>query len=190
MLDKRAAGIQKAHLNESSESDEDSLVKDALEIEETIQQLREIVPSLFSEGIQTEGFVLRHHDLSRSNVMVDPITLEITGIIDWECISTAPAWEDTYPRMLQGEDMEEQPEPLTFGETDEFHVEEWEEWEEWENTKLRKIFDQAAGSGANNDRDGCDKRGFREQLDLLEFSTKMVKDWIFEYEKRTREQGC
>ena len=157
------------------------------EIEETIQQLREILPSLFSKDMQTEEFVLHHHDLNRSNILVDRTTLEITGIVDWECITTVPAWEDTYPRMLRGEDMEEQPEPLEFGDTDEFRV---ERWENWENTKLRKIFDQAAGSGANNDKDGCDKRGFREQLDLLEFSTRMVKNWIIGYEKRKHEQGC
>jgi len=85
--------------------------------------------------------------------------------------------------------MEEQPEPLAFGDTDECRV---ERWEKWEKTKLRKIFDQAAGSGANNDKDACDKRGFRERLDLLEFSTKMVRDWIvkYRYEKGKREQGC
>ena len=157
------------------------------EIEETIQQLQEILPSIFSQDMQTEEFVLCHHDLNRSNVMVDHTTLEITGIIDWECINTVPAWEDTYPKMLLGKDMEEQPEPLAFGDTDECRV---ENWENWENTKLRKIFDQAVGSSSNDDQDACNKRGFREQLDLLEFSTRMVKNWIIEYEKRKREQGC
>ncbi|PUU82921.1 kinase-like domain-containing protein [Tuber borchii] len=186
-FEKRAAGIQKAK-HESLESDEDDdLAEDVPEIQETIQQLLEILPSIFPEDMQTEEFVLRHHDLNHSNVMVDHTTLEITGIIDWECITTVPAWEDTYPKMLLGEDMEEQPEPLAFGDTDEFRI---ERWEKWENTKLRKIFDQAAGSGANNDKDACDKRGFREQLDLLELSTRMVKNWIIEYEKRKREQGC
>ncbi|PUU75362.1 kinase-like domain-containing protein [Tuber borchii] len=188
--DKRAASIQKAK-DEYSESDEDEddddeLAEDVPEIQETIQQLREILPSIFKD-MQTEEFVLRHHDLNRSNVMVDYMTLEITGIIDWECITTVPAWEDTYPKMLRGEDMEEEPEPLAFGDTDVSRV---ERWEKWENTKLRKIFDQAAGSGANNDKDACDKRGFRQRLNWLEISTKIVKDWIIEYEERKREQGC
>ncbi|CUS10384.1 unnamed protein product [Tuber aestivum] len=163
--DKRAASIQKAK-HEYSESDsDDDLAEDAPEIQETIQQLLEILPSIFSEDMQTEEFTLRHHNLNRSNVMVDCMTLEITGILDWEC-----------------------PEPLAFGDTDECRV---RRWEKWEKTKLRKIFDQAAGSGANNDKDACDKRGFRERLDLLEFSTKMVRDWIvkYRYEKQKREQG-
>ncbi|PUU82923.1 phosphotransferase enzyme family-domain-containing protein [Tuber borchii] len=183
--DKRAAGIQKAKHEslESDETDEDDDAEDAPEILENIQQLLEILPSIFSEDMQTEKFVLHHHDLNRSNIMVDHTTLEITGIIDWECITTVPAWEDTYPKMLLGEDMEEQPDPLVFGETDECRI---ERWEKWENTKLRKISDQAAGSGANNDKDACDKRGFREQLYLLEFSTKMVKDWIIEYESNKK----
>ena len=187
MLDKRAASIQEA-THEHSESDEDDdLVEDVAEIEETIQKLREILPSIFSKDMQTEEFVLRHHDLSCSNVMVDRTTLEITGIIDWECITTVPAWEDTHPKMLWGEDTEEQPEPLAFGDTDLYRV---EIWEKWENTKLRKIFYQAAGLGSNNDQDACDKLGFKEKLYLLEFSTRIVKNWIIEYEKRKREQGC
>ena len=188
MLEKRTASIQK-EMHEYSESDsDDDLAEDAPEIQETIQQLLEILPSIFSENMQTEEFTLCHHDLNRSNVMVDCMTLEITGILDWECVNTVPAWEDTYPQMLRGGDMEEQPEPLAFGDTDECRV---ARWEKWEKTKLRKIFDQAAGSGANNNKDARDKRGFRERLDLLEISTKMVRDWIVEYwcEKRKREQG-
>jgi len=188
MLDKRAAGVQKAHSDdEDSESDEDDLAADVPEIEDTVRRLQEILTSLFSNDMQIKEFALRHHDLSLSNIMVDHTTLEITGIVDWECIATAPAWEDTYPQMLQGEDMEEQPEPLEFGDTDECCV---ETWEMWENTELRKTFDQAAGSGTSNDNNGWDKRGVREQLDLLEFSTKMVKDWIIEYEKREHVQCC
>ncbi|KAG0131796.1 kinase-like domain-containing protein [Tuber indicum] len=185
--DKRAAGVQKAHSDdEYSESDED-LAEDVPEIEDTIQRLQGILTSLFSNNMQTKEFVLCHHDLNRSNIMVDRTTLEITGIIDWESITTVPAWEDTYPHMLQGEDMEEQPEPLAFGDTDECRV---ESWEEWEMTKLRKVFDQAAGSDAKNDKDGWDKHGVRRQLDLLEFSTKMVKNWIVGYEKRVCAQCC
>ncbi|KAG0133078.1 phosphotransferase enzyme family-domain-containing protein [Tuber indicum] len=179
--DKHAAGVQKAHSDDGdSESDED-LAEDVPEIEDTIQRLQGILTSLFSNNMQTKEFVLCHHDLNRSNIMVDRTTLEITGIIDWESITTVPDWEDTYPYMLQGGDMEEQPEPLAFGDTDECRV---EGWEKWEKTKLRKVFDQAAGSGANNDKNGWDKHGVRRQLDLLEVSTKLVKNWIAGYEKR------
>ncbi|KAG0128093.1 hypothetical protein HOY82DRAFT_566652 [Tuber indicum] len=186
--DKRVAGVQNAHSNgEDSESDEDDLTADVPEIEDTIRQLQEIFTSLFSNDMPTKEFVLRHHDLSHSNIMVDRTTPEITGIVDWECITTVLAWEDTYPQMLQGEDLEERPESLAFRDTDKCRV---ERWERWENTKLRKIFDQAARSGANNDKDELDKCGVREQLDLLEFSTKMVKDWVIEYEKQGRAQCC
>ncbi|KAG0137904.1 hypothetical protein HOY82DRAFT_575803 [Tuber indicum] len=142
--DKGAAGVQKAHLNDAdSASDQDDPAAD----------LQEILTSLFFNDMQTTEFVLHHHDLSHSNVMVDHTTLEITGIVDWECITT----------------------PLALGDTYECCV---ERWERWENTEQSKTLDQAAGSGANNDKDGWDKRGVREQLDLLEFSTKVVKEWI------------
>ena len=33
---------------------------------------------------------LLHPDLSLNNIMVDPNTLKITGIIDWECTNASP----------------------------------------------------------------------------------------------------
>ncbi|KAG0136484.1 hypothetical protein HOY82DRAFT_624858 [Tuber indicum] len=80
---KRAAGIQEAHPNdEDSESGEDDLAADLPEIEDTVRRLQEILTSLFSNDMRTKEFMLRHHDLSLSNIMVDRTTLEIAGIVD------------------------------------------------------------------------------------------------------------
>jgi serine/threonine protein kinase len=44
----------------------------------------------------TEDFVLCHNDLNQANIMVDPVTLRITGIIDWEFAGFFPP-EFEYP---------------------------------------------------------------------------------------------
>jgi serine/threonine protein kinase len=45
-------------------------------------------PTSWSQTTNFESerpFVFCHRDLSQSNIFIDPTTLELTGIIDWEC---------------------------------------------------------------------------------------------------------
>jgi hypothetical protein len=162
--------------------DED-LAEDAPDIEDVVKQLQMILPSLFTENpnfmTTDHQFAQHHHDLSLSNIMFDPKTLDITGIVDWECICVAPKWEDTYPQFLNGPSIVEEPEPLALGDTDEFRV---ERWENWEKTQLRREFDELAGapwrSTPTYDSKAQLKREFRQQLDMVEVSTKMVRSWI------------
>ncbi|KAF8063573.1 kinase-like domain-containing protein [Lyophyllum atratum] len=163
---------------DSAEYDED-LAEDAPEIERIMQELQSLLPSLFppshrsSSGPAKEapGFVLCHHDLSLSNIMMDPDTQTITGIVDWECVGIMPRWQEPYPQFLQGPASEEKPEPLEEGDTDECRL---ENWENWEKTQLRKVFDEIVGPHEGEDL----KQEFRRQLDMVEFSTKMVDRWI------------
>jgi thiamine kinase-like enzyme len=39
-----------------------------------------------------EEYAFCHNDLSQHNVLVDPISLKITAIIDWEYAGFFPAW--------------------------------------------------------------------------------------------------
>ncbi|GAB7338417.1 hypothetical protein MBLNU457_4707t1 [Dothideomycetes sp. NU457] len=43
----------------------------------------------------TEGYVFCHNDLSQHNILVNPATLKITGIIDWEY---AGFWPQSFER--------------------------------------------------------------------------------------------
>jgi len=166
--------------NEEISEDDEDLAEDAPEIEEVVKRLQNLLPSLFPCEAQPtmREFVLRHHDLSRSNILIDPATFKITGIVDWECITTVPTWEDTYPELLSGPEVPIPPEPLAPGDTDLLRT---ERWENWEKSQLREVFDRAIGSKAGNDEDAPVKRAFREQLERVEFSTKMVETWIAEH---------
>ena len=48
-------------------------------------------------------YSLYHWDVSYTNVMVDPETFMVTGVLDWEMISTVPDWYGRqYPSFIDG----------------------------------------------------------------------------------------
>ncbi|VUC21585.1 unnamed protein product [Clonostachys rosea] len=67
--------------------------------------LPSVVPAGSQEGEpdRTDArFLLSHWDLRTANIIVDPESLEITGIIDWENAVTVPKWTAMdYPLMLK-----------------------------------------------------------------------------------------
>jgi aminoglycoside phosphotransferase len=160
--------------------DED-LAEEASEIMEAWGELQGVRATLFPSHLRS--FAPSHHDLSLSNVLVDPATYKINGIIDWECTGTRPGWEDRYPVFLEGCESEEKPEPLSPGDDDEFRV---EQWEDWEKTILRPSWDEEIGNTGHHGDDAVDKMRseWRRQLDWLEISAERVMGWIeVEYEE-------
>lgn len=87
---------------ESDTDDDEDLREDAPDIEEATKKLQALIPALFPNITPKSQFILRHHDLNHSNIMLDPKTLKITGIVDWESIATVSPWQDTYPDFLRG----------------------------------------------------------------------------------------
>ncbi|KAI4616007.1 hypothetical protein J4E83_006676 [Alternaria metachromatica] len=56
------------------------------------QRLLDLMPKIFPEKEDDEEeFVLHHHSLHASNILVDSNS-SLTGISDWECAHTAPLW--------------------------------------------------------------------------------------------------
>lgn len=156
--------------------DED-LAEDAPEIIEALEMFQEAWKTLFPSHPHTpHPFALTHHDLSLSNILVDPTTFEITGIVDWECTGTRPFWEAIYPVFLQGREIEEELEPLSPGDEDACRV---EHWEDWEKTNLRPSWDEELGDVECGD-DATDQMRleWRRHLDWLEISVRMAVRWV------------
>ena len=124
------------------------LADEAPEIMEALIEHQGIRAALFPSHPRL--FALSHHDLSLSNILVDPTTYKISGIIDWECTGTRSGWEDRYPVFLEGREREK-PEPLSPGDDDEVRV---EQWEDWEKTVLHPSWDEELG---NVERRAVDK---------------------------------
>ncbi|PPQ66155.1 hypothetical protein CVT26_010878 [Gymnopilus dilepis] len=93
-------------------------VEDLEELDETVDAskiLLSLVDEFFND-VEDEEFVLHHDDLSAANILVDPKTLEITGIVDWECTSLQPLWTAIYfPQFLDGPEINNANLRLNFG---------------------------------------------------------------------------
>lgn len=133
-------------------------------------------------------FVLHHEDFSLSNILVDPKTHRITGIVDWECVSITPCWEehDSYPKFIMGPAVDKKPIIGDEDKEDELLV---ERMQDWERMQLRVVFDQTIATRVNRNlnhkNESSDdealakrKKEFMEHLLLVEFSTKAVNRWI------------
>lgn len=71
------------------------------------EQLLEILPLIFKpQRFKKEQYVLYHGDLNTGNILIDPITYQVTGVIDWELVSTNPLWiSRRHPKFMQGHDI-------------------------------------------------------------------------------------
>ena len=152
---------------------------DAPEILEALRELHGVREMLFPSHprVPPRLFALTHHDLSLSNILVDPVTYKVTGIIDWECTGARPGWEHRYPTFLVGRgELEETPEPLSLGDDDPCRV---EHWEDWEKSMLRPSWDEELGNVGHED-DPVDKMRveWRMHLDWLEITAEKVMKWV------------
>ncbi|KAF8152566.1 kinase-like domain-containing protein [Crassisporium funariophilum] len=183
LIDVQIAGI---HLLRAMPSDDpnldEDLIEDGPEILRLMEEMRSLVPAIFPRNEKNEPFrtVLLHPDLSLNNIMINADTLEITGIIDWECANASPQWQDTYPQFLTGPDVEKQPARVEPGDADELRN---ERWNDWEKVQLRAVFDEVAGSPLEEPL-AILKREFVYHLEVVEYSQIMVERWI----SQTREK--
>ncbi|KAH4255714.1 hypothetical protein HBI04_046920 [Parastagonospora nodorum] len=80
---------------EGSESDSDDEL-DELTTPEAVKsranRLIALLPKVFSKEV-AEEFVLHHGDFNETNIMVDHLNHEITGVIDWKSVQTVPLWQ-------------------------------------------------------------------------------------------------
>ena len=76
--------------------------EDFPDILEACQQLLEIMPAIFPYDEDKVSTTLHCSDLNDANILVDPETFEILGIVDWECVNIMPHWRTCdYPEFLK-----------------------------------------------------------------------------------------
>jgi aminoglycoside phosphotransferase (APT) family kinase protein len=120
------------------------------------RRLFDLLPRIFpSLQNPAERSVIWHEDLSLSNILVDDLG-NITGIIDWECVSTMPLWLATkLPKFLEGPIREEEPKRQAYAD---------------ENPEDRQV------EGGSED-DELDNEGKNELywIHLLEYETTQLR---------------
>ncbi|KAH7183492.1 uncharacterized protein B0J16DRAFT_386560 [Fusarium flagelliforme] len=114
----------------------------------------------------------------------------LSGIIDWEFVSTLPLWAITKPpKFLDGYVRNEAPDPETYGSDDGQDNEGksrlyWSDLEEYENTLLQDVYNDRM-SQLNPDWERLKREGrlcndMREAIDSMSigFYGRCVKTWL------------
>jgi aminoglycoside phosphotransferase (APT) family kinase protein len=162
--------------NDDCDEDDISEFEDAISAYES---LLSVLPIFFpSETGDAETFSLFHDDISSDNILVDPTTHRITGIVDWECVSLQPSWEVAarVPQLLEGPEVEDgspipDAGPAPEEGADEFHK---ELRERFEQMLLRRIFyDEMGGKPENGSRE----RLFENKMQQVDVRPTAVRNW-------------
>lgn len=97
--------------------DEDEL-EDAEATLDLISRLMKCIPKRFPSEVEDSGSLaccIRHDDLSRHNILVDPENGTLAGIVDWECVQFVPIWNACQiPVFLHSNDRSEEPVYLSY----------------------------------------------------------------------------
>ena len=115
--------------------------KESPMMERLCQEYLGVLPAVFC-GEEAEGsFTLHHSDFNAANILVQPETFEITGIVDWELINVVPEWKASeHPRFLEyGEPVDEEEPPIpSYEDEDDLDV---IVRDRWDYRILRRHFD-------------------------------------------------
>ncbi|KAF8473663.1 phosphotransferase enzyme family-domain-containing protein [Russula ochroleuca] len=159
------------------EEDDISEFEDAISAYES---LLSVLPIFFPREASgdAETFSLFHDDISSDNILVDPTTHRITGIVDWECVSLQPRWEVAarVPQLLEGPEVEDgapipDAAPPSEEGADEFHK---ELRERHEQMLLRRIYyDEMGGKPEHGSRE----RLFENKLQQVDVRPTAVRNW-------------
>lgn len=85
---------------------EDDFEQEAPNMEDLCHRFLDILPSICQHEDSERGSILQHHDLNASNILVDPDSYKITGIVDWEMTCVVPSWmASAHPVFLQDIDL-------------------------------------------------------------------------------------
>jgi aminoglycoside phosphotransferase (APT) family kinase protein len=171
---KTAVGTNEKH------NDEDDVISEFEDAISAYESLLSVLSIFFppEASSDAETFSLFHDDISPDNILVDPTTHRITGIVDWECVSLQPRWEVAarVPQLLEGPEVEDgspipdSAPPLEEG-ADEFHK---ELRERHEQMLLRRIFCEEMG---DRPEDGSRERLFENKMQQVDVRPTAVRNW-------------
>ncbi|KAK3370745.1 kinase-like domain-containing protein [Lasiosphaeria ovina] len=126
---------------------DESLAEGGPEVLEAFDELRQVAPRIFGDAEGPEDAkVLWHNDLSANNVLVNPDTFALTGVIDWESAGICSAWDtdQAMPYFLKGIELFQEPPPCgSLTEEEEENLTAIRQ--DWDQQVLRGIYAEALG---------------------------------------------
>lgn len=159
--------------------------------EQYLSILDEITPE---DGLKP-SYILHHSDLNLANMLVDPETFDIRGIVDWEMVNVVPFWlAKEYPEFMQGDDPFEEEEPPipSYEDEDDISV---STRDRWDTRLLRTRWDEAMKRlGEQDDSKTVPlenplemkvKKEFLGQIPNLTDVYQRAQLWLEKYRKRS-----
>ncbi|KAL0958432.1 hypothetical protein HGRIS_000574 [Hohenbuehelia grisea] len=144
---------------------------------ERMFELYDIFRSLYQDHVPT--FTFAHGDLSGANILVDPRSGTITGVIDWEMAGFRPRWLGATPRTWFNDD------PCRFVVEDSMDGPDGYDEDSEADAELRNIFlaelQALSPELLRHNREGVELRAFFYNL-CHEFPSNTTA-WIIKYEK-------
>lgn len=148
-----------------------------------------VLPSVFGGEEAEDSFTLHHSDLNAANILVQPETFDVTGIVDWELINVVPEWKASeHPKFLECMEPEDEEEPPIPSYEDEDDIDVLVR-DRWDYRILRRHFDDVLKrlAGDNNIIDDTmstkAKRHCHEFLPQLTDMWEWPKKWLKIYKK-------
>ena len=172
----KGMSVSKFNADETENSEYDtSFQKDAPRMKELCYGILNILPEIFKDEKKGSDFVLHHHDISAANILVNPETFEITGILDWEMICVVPRWKTaTEPSFLEyieydWESLSKEPPlpPSWDEEKDGYAI---EDYDRWAYKQLRKHYNAVLKKIRH-------ESGIIDDLDPVEVDLKQQVNW-------------
>ena len=171
----------------AARADDDYDEDDISELEDAIgacESIFSVLPAIFPPDTgDTEEFSLYHDDISSNNILVDPMTHCITGIVDWECVSLQPSWKVArVPQLLYGPEVDHgspirASAPAPDENADEFHK---GLRDGLEQVLLRRIFYEGLGGKPDH---GSRERLFENKMYQVEVRPRAVRSWRAEFNR-------
>lgn len=159
---------------------EEALAEKQDNVLDACYNLEALVPHIFPPSSRHDEVELLYHaDLSASDIIVDPLSYRVTGIVDWECVSIHPAWEAAVcPFFLRGIEVQEPPPSRTPGSVEpEPELELSEIRKDWEKVLLRRLYQRTLQGDVELPPDIMHKQKFSDCLEQIETNWTASRYW-------------
>lgn len=185
--------IKNGPIEDDDEYDEENFKEESPIMERLCKAFLKILPTVYSDE-EKPAFCLYHSDLHTGNVLVDPDTFEITGIVDWEFINVVPQWRAfEYPKYLRNDEPFSETEPKIpdyEDEEEDSHDMKVDNKDRWDDRILRRHYDQVTNRLTQDDETPFDspteidlKRDCRSKIREITENFNWPKNWLRTYLK-------
>lgn len=169
------------------------LEEEAPQMKDLCHKYLELLPEIFAEADKKNQFVLHHHDLNAANILVDPETFKIAGIVDWEMTCVVPRWKAAVePVFLEDADFdwetEEPPIPPSYDmEQDQYAIEARDRWEykqlrQHYNTTMKQYVKELSYADEVDPEEAKLKRDVERQIYNLTEDWASARYWLKKYQ--------